>query len=195
MRYETDNDISLRLKHSVVMYNKAPVQVMDVVDKGVVVVQGLITGDVERVDVNLLDLQPSHAPLGYVVHPSGVYLAMRKPVRKFKQGLTQENLIIRKVLEEKRGEPRMPERSLRFNSPEIGRTMLGMYDSVGEAFQQVRKGKSKLVPFHRDWAVADYDDELSLVYRGEVVGFVGDASVKLLPERFYLKEGLELCLK
>lgn len=80
-------------------------------------------------------------------------------------------------------------------SKSVAKTIVGDFPDIGEAFQAVRSGASKIVPFHREWAVADKEDELCLMYRGDVVGYVGDQSVKLMPERFYLQEVLALCLK
>ena len=190
MRYESEQDVSLRLRHSVVMYDSRPVIVLEALTKDSVRIHDILSERSQDVPVEALDLNPSHAPLGYVEVEGAVYLAVRKPVRRFKQGLTAENLVVKPVLSR-----RERVRDVSFQSRPIARTILGQYKSVGEAFQMVRSGASKIVPFHRDWAVADHDDELSLVYRGEVVGYVGDVSVTLLPERFYLKESLELCLK
>ncbi len=193
MRYESTRDVELRLRHSVVLFERKPVIVMDVQDVENVVVQDILSGDDKRAKVAELDLQPSHAPLGYVMTPHGVYMAMRKPVRKYKQGLTQDNLIVKGVLQ-KRGED-VPRRPVHFSSIELAKTMIGDFPDIGKAFQAVRSGDKKIVPFSRDWAVADHEDDLSIVFRGEVVGYATDNSVKLLPERFYLKESLELCLK
>lgn len=193
MRYESTRDVELRLRHSVVLFESKPVIVMDVQDVENVVVQDILSGDVKRVKVAELDLQPSHAPLGYVMTQHGVYMAMRKPVRKFKQGLTQDNLIVKGVLQ-KRGED-VPRRAVHFSSIELAKTMIGDFPDIGKAFKMVRRGDARIVPFSRDWAVADHEDDLSIVFRGEVVGYATDNSVKLLPERFYLKESLELCLK
>lgn len=192
MRYESTRDVELRLRHSVVLFERKPVIVMDVQDVENVVVQDILSGDDKRAKVAELDLQPSHAPLGYVMTPHGVYMAMRKPVRKYKQGLTQDNLIVKGVLQ-KRGED-VPRRPVHFSSIELAKTMIGDFPDIGKAFQAVRSGDKKIVPFSRDWAVADHEDDLSIVFRGEVVGYATDNSVKLLPERFYLRESLELVL-
>lgn len=190
MRYETEQDVKARLYHTVVMHNKRPAVVIGTEGKDSVVLQDLITEKLTKAELSEVDLEPSHAPLGYVIDGGEVYLAMRKPARRYKQGLTGENLVVKTFLQ-KEG---MPQRA-RFNyaSKAIGRTILGEYPSVEESFQKAR-ATGKIVPYHRDWAVGTYDDELSIIFRGEVVGFVLDNSVKLLPERFYLKESLEASL-
>lgn len=191
MRYESEADVKTRLYNTVVVHNKRPCLVVGVEDKNTVVVQDLETERHSNAKVAELDLDPSHAPLGYVMHGAEVYIAMRKPTRRYKQGLSGENLVVRPVLEDGR-EGRLGR--LHFASKAIGKTMLGEFPDVGTAFQKARSGEARIVPFHRDWAVGTHDYELSLVFRGEVVGYVLDESVKLLPERFYLKESLEVAL-
>lgn len=193
MRYESTRDVELRLRHSVVMYQGRPVMVMNVEDINSVIVEDILEGEAKRVKVSDLDLQPASAPLGYVLAGDNVFMAMRKPVRKFKQGLTQENMIVRPVSFKRRDEP-LRGRGVHFGSKEVAKTMIGDFPDIGKAFQDVRSGRMSIVPFSRDWAVADVEDDLSIVFRGEVVGYATDNSVKLLPERFYLKESLEICL-
>ncbi len=193
MRYESTRDVELRLRHSVVMYQGRPVMVMQVEDIDQVVVEDILQGESKRVKVSELDLQPSSAPLGYIIHEQGVFMAMRKPVRKFKQGLTQENMIVKPVTLGRRTEA-LRRSPIHFGGKEIARTMIGSFPDIGKAFQDVRSGRKEIVPFSRDWAVADHEGDLSIAFRGEVVGYATDNSVKLLPERFYLKESLELCL-
>lgn len=191
MRYESEQDVKTRLGNSVVMHNGRPVYVIGTESKEVVIVQDLETEKHSKVKVAALDLDPSHAPLGYVTDDYGdVYVAMRKPARRYKQGLTGENLVLKSVLKDDGARRRM----IHFASKNIGRTMLGKFEDVGDAFQKTRSGEVKVSPFHRDWAVGVDEGELALLFRGNVVGFVLDTSVKLLPECFYLKESLEVAL-
>ncbi len=191
MRYESEGDVKTRLHNTVVVSAGRPCLVISVENRHEVIVQDLEDGNHSRVKVVDLDLDPSHAPLGYVINDGDVLIAMRKPTRRYKQGLSGENLVVQPVLE-KAAERRLGR--LHYASKSIGRTMLGKYPSIEEAFQKTRKGQARIVPFNRDWAVANHEDELCLVFRGEVVGYVLDESVKLLPERFYLKESLEVAL-
>lgn len=201
MRYESDRDIELRLKGSVVMYDKRPVLIADVLGNGIVRAVDILADEGKTVKVVDLDLSPSSAKLGYVIGEGGeLYYASRRPARKFKQGLTRENLFTFEAMNKPNdkdmaalirqgGRPH-------FNpgSTHVARTIMGQYPSLEKAFTDVRAGKRKAMPFSREWAVADKDHELCLLFRGDVVGYVGDNSVKLLPEYFYLKESLQLCL-
>jgi hypothetical protein len=190
--YESTDDVRLRLQRSIVAYKGAPVHVDEALSKTVVQVTSILTGDTFKALVKDLDLRPSSLPLGYVTVEDKVYLTSRKPCRKYKQGLTQENFHYREVLGKAGLAPRG---GLSVTNRAVARTMTGVFADIGEAFSDVRKGVKKVVPFSREWAVADCEDELCLMYRGEVVGYAGDVSVRLLPERYYLKESLELCLK
>ena len=196
MRYESERDVELRLRNSVVMFNQRPVLVQSVENQHRVIVEDLLSGRAERADVVALDLSPESAKLGYVIGEGGeVYFSMRKPTRKYKQGLTAENFLAFKALNKPSDRELVRARTeLHPFSKHVARTILGQFPDMGEAFQKVREGRSLIVPFHREWAVAEKDEETCLLYRGDVVGYVGDRSVKLLPDRFYLKEVLELCL-
>lgn len=202
MRYESDKDIELRLNGSVVMYNKRPVLVQGVLGNGIVRITDTINDQSGDVKVTELDLNPSSMKLGYVLAEGKLFFAQRRPVRKFKQGLTRENLFVFDALDKPndkdmigimRGGGGRPH--IHPGSASFARAILGEYPDVGTAFTKVREGKAKALPFSREWAVADKDDELCLLFRGDVVGYVGKDSVKLNREHFYLKESLELCLK
>ncbi|QXG07603.1 hypothetical protein [Erwinia phage Pecta] len=202
MDYESADDVRLRLVGSIVKYNGVPVKVEEVVDKNVVMVTDLTTGKTSTIKWKELDLTPSALPLGYVqVDNDTVVLATRRPVRRYKQGLTNDNLHAVLVMQQpRRGRGEAP-RGGRGNYPlnpandAVVKTMMGKFTDIGQAFQKVRSGASTIQAFSKDWAVGTDDGELCVVYRGEVVGFVTDTTLVLRPDRTYLKESLELCLK
>lgn len=185
MYYESANDVQLRLRHSVVRFGGQPVVVEEVGGKEMVGITNILTGERLTANVSKLDLTP--VPLGYMLHGKSLYYVMRKPTRKYKQGLCGENVMFKLVSGD--------EVPVSYCGKSIGKTIAGDYPSIEEAFNLVRKGKAKAIPFSREWAVAEREDELCILYRGETVGFVGDTFVSILPERAYLKESLELCLK
>lgn len=194
MRYESAEDVKLRLHRSIVGLKGQPVHVDEVLSRTMVQVSYILTGDTERVEVKDLDLSPRSLPLGYVSVDDRVFLTSRKPCRRYKQGLTMENFHVKEVLTKPAGRIARPRPDLSPTNRAVARTMVGQFCDVGSAFQLVRTGTSRIVPFNREWAVADSDGELCVLYRGETVGYVTASSVKLLPERAYLKESLELCL-
>lgn len=196
MYYESERDVELRLRNSVVMLKQRPVVVQAVENVSTVIVEDMLTGRSSRVAVDSLDLSPESAKLGYVITDDRVYFSMRKPTRRYKQGLTTENFFAFNALEKPSDKQLAQIRTeLHPFSKNVAKTILGVFPDIGEAFNSVRKGEKRIVPFHREWAVADKEDELCLLYRGDIVGYVGDQSVKLSPNNFYLKEVLELCLK
>lgn len=193
MKYESVRDIELRLKHTLVMHKKRPCVVIDVRGENSVVVQDTLTGRSSETTLEELDLEPANAPLGYVIgEDEQVYVAMRKPARKFKQGLSQDTLHIKPVLQG-RSEGRLG-RPVSYGSKQLARTILGQFPSIGDAFQAVWRGDKKVVPFSREWAVAETEGDVCIVFRGEVVGYCKDNAACLLPEKFYLKESLEVAL-
>ena len=192
MKYESVDDVKLRLHRSVVGYKGHPVHVDEVAGINDVIVTNLVSGGSERAKVSDLDLDPSHLPLGYVMADDRVFLTSRKPCRKYKQGLTNENFHAKEVLQEREREGRL---NLSVTSRYVAKTMMGEFPDIGTAFQLVRTGQKRIVPFNREWAVADTEGDICVVYRGEVVGYAGNTSVLLLPERAYLKESFELCIK
>lgn len=208
MNYESQDDVRLRLGGSVVAYQGHPVKVEDVVDRQRVLVTDLVTGNTNTVKWQDLNLEPSALPLGYVqVDDDTLALVTRRPCRRYKQGLTVENIHAVRVLGRRRGRPE-PEQAPR-GAPAGGRgdiaiaptqrqlvnTMMGKFTEIGTAFQKVRSEAARVQAFSKDWAVGREDGDLCIIYRGEVVGFATDNSIRLKPERSYLKESLELCLK
>lgn len=219
MKYESADDVRLRLSGTVVAYQGKPVQVGDVVDKNSVSIQYLQGGNTAVVKWADLDLEPSSLPLGYVqVDDNTLVLCSRRPTRRYKQGLTMENLHAMRVLKPQRGrrggreehapmaEPAPRRATVRHpaggrgdypmspTSDALVKTMMGRFTEVSTAFQKVRTGRAEVQAFSKDWAVGKDDGEMCLVFRGEVVGFVTDTTVRLKPERGYLKESLQLCL-
>lgn len=180
MYYESEEDVRLRLSKSVVRLGEQPVYVEGTLSKDRVVICLLEEGDRKECDIKDLNLLP--VPLGYIQTRAGAVYASRRPVRRYKQGLNDENMVALDVFT--KAPVRLP-----VTSKEVCRTILGKYPPVGEAFQQVREGKL-IVPFSREWAVANYKEELCVMYKGNVVGYVGDDNVMLSPDKYFLKESL-----
>lgn len=193
MYYESADDVRLRLQRCIVCHKGVAVMVDDVVDKKTVKVTSLLSREEYHVKWEELDLRPSSLPLGYVqIDNNTLGLASRKPARKYKQGLTQENISISRVLVKRGQEERI---NVPITSKQMLRTLHGKFPDIGDAFQRVRDGSCSIQAFHKDWAVASDEGDLCLVHRGEIVAYATDNTVKLLPERVYLKEVLEACLK
>lgn len=182
MRYETVADVKLRLNASVVRVKERPVLVLDANDNGTVSVYVIDTGD--RIYVKVKDLELKPVPLGYVnSREAGLIYCMRKPTRRYKQGLTNENLVATDVYSGQ-------EIRINLKSEELSYTIQGKFPSIEECFTKVREGVTKALAFTREWAVAHIKDELSILYKGSVVGYVGDNAIMLNPDKYFLKESL-----
>lgn len=172
-------DLGMRLKDSVVMFNKRPVYV-DVIEGTTLGVQDLLSG--EQIAVNLphdsLDIRP--VPLGYINTERGTYYAARVPVRRYKQGLNTSNLRLHN-----NGSVRI---SSLLTSKALGRCIMGSYPSFSVALRNALEGKPRA--WARRWAV--YGDDVS--YRGRRVGHVSNRSVVLDGSYLFLKEELEASL-
>lgn len=181
MRYESTDDVKLRLGSSLVRkMDGSPVYVQGVESRNEVVVHNCHSGRKERLSVEELDLTP--VPLGYVESDGEVMYVTRKPTRRYKQGLTTENMVVRDVM--RNSFTRLP-----VNDKGLCKAIMNNYPKVEEAFQECRAGK-RIVPFSREWAVANYKDDLCVMHKGIVVGYVGDDNVMLSPDKYFLKESL-----
>lgn len=180
MRYESEADVKLRLGNSLVRKGATPVYIKGVESINKVIVYDPIKRETDYAKVSDLNLTP--VPLGYVESAGDVLYVTRKPTRKYKQGLTQENMVAKDVLSGRLV-------ALRIDDKGLSKAILGQYPSIEEAFQQCREG-SGIVPFSREWAVANYKEELCVMHKGGVVGYVGDDNIMLSPDKYFLKESL-----
>lgn len=179
MLYESAADISQRLSGSVVRYKGEPVYINEAMGLKYVLITHLETDENENVLYTTLDLTP--VPLGNVFVDGNVAYVQRKPARKWKQGLSNDNMNVKSF---------QPVRVLRNISKPVIKAIKGEYPSVEGAFQKVRNGEYMGCPFSREWAVIMHDGDLSIVHRGEIVGYVTDKTIRLLPEKHYLQESL-----
>ena len=181
MRYESEADVKLRLHSSLVRkLDGVPVYVQAVESRNEVVVHNCQSGRKERITIDQLNLTP--VPLGYVESDDEVFYVTRKPTRRYKQGLTTENMVVKDVM-------RNSFTRLSVNDKGLCKAIMGNYPAVEEAFQECRAGK-RIVPFSREWAVANYKEDLCVMHKGVVVGYVGDDNVMLSPDKYFLKESL-----
>lgn len=180
MRYESEADVKLRLGSSLVRKGETPVYIKGVESINKVIVYDPIKRETDFAKVSDLNLTP--VPLGYVERDGEVLYVTRKPTRKYKQGLTQENMVAKDVLSGRLVALRIDDRGL-------SKAILGQYPSIEQSFQQCRDG-ADIVPFSREWAVANYKGELCVMHKGSVVGYVGDDNVMLSPDKYFLKESL-----
>ena len=184
-------DLGLRLRNSIVMYKSKPV---------IITAIGMTqdsdpcleaTGEEGEIKIPLpsrhLDVRPF--PLGYLPKTKSFIsdsFAARLPVRRYKQGLDEENLIM----------PNNPMRPIEaWGKSELG--MLGncidnRYPSLKEALTAVEQYTGVVKSFARKWAVSSKKDgNTLLIYRGREIGYIRDGQPVLQEEYSYLKEALD----
>ena len=190
MRYETANDANSRLANTLVSLKTGePFYIVGCGTATSAVGKNLVTKKKETRSLDEVNLVP--VKLGYVFTGETVAYVMRKPTRKYQQGLNRHNIVV-STLKKGEGEkaPR-PRYEFDLAGQEICQTILGKYPDVGTAFQKVRSGEREAMAFSREWAVGTDGVDTIVYHKASVVGFVTNTSVKLLPEYAFLKESLE----
>lgn len=190
MRYETANDANSRLANTLVSLKTGePFYIMGCETATSAVGKNLVTKKKETRSLDEVNLVP--VKLGYVFTGETVAYVMRKPTRKYQQGLNRHNIVVSTLKkDEGEGRPR-PRYEFDLAGQEICQTILGKYPDVGTAFQKVRSGEKEAMAFSREWAVGTDGVDIIVYHKASVVGFVTNTSVKLLPEYAFLKESLE----
>lgn len=208
--YETVEEATMRLSHTVVMYDGEPVYVSNVARVGpddpkedvfrVFVSPLPYTGDeanVQRKFISSKKFDLKTIPLGFMNRNNTVYLLSRNPARQYKQGLSGNSLLC---------VPLIPGIGGGFGFGRLIQdtafvdTIKGIYPSFEEALAELDKGKKTAVAFARQFAVSQEDpakvDEVFegmryLWYRTNKIGVVfGPNEIKLAKNALCFKEPL-----
>lgn len=182
---------STRIRNTLVRYGVNPFYVLNVKRKpkgsgGVAF--GINTYTKEEKKILLEDLNLTPVPLGYVNFTQGVILAQRTPSRYWKQGLDRTNL--------------RHSFNIAIDSIPLAKTILGLYPTHFEVFEEVVNGEVVERAFSRDFSFSFVEEEnkemkVNLKYREKLVGKVscnnGGKNVNFfLNEKFsFLGEVLE----
>lgn len=181
---------STRLRSSVVLYGKEPVLLGDIDGKGYVFVEYLVTGMVDRVPLDNLNLTP--VELGYVNdignRDKAVY-CFRDPARLYKQGLTKENF------------RRNDKMRSSFKCATVGRTIKNIFPKISSCIEYLLNDELDKIAFSRDFALEKYKEDILLIYRDTIVGVVlwnsiaNNINYKLNIGYEFLQEVLEEAIK
>ena len=167
-----------RLESTLVRVGEEPFYVHQIKTLGPsMIAEGLFyhSGEVKTVKLSSINIEP--VPLGYVNYGAHCYFIMRKPARKWKQGLCFGNIAF------------VGAQGFReFPINEMRNTIKNIYPTFNEATRLV-KGEHKSVAFSRDFAVTRNNEVL---YRGRQVG-VWDKLINLNDKYKYLSEYVEEC--
>lgn len=171
--YKEPSYAKQRLLETIVRVNGKAVVVKDISSVGVLYKE-LVTGATNSCTYNELDINP--VPLGnYNGYISCLYIT-RLPMREdWKQGARYNNL------RDSYGN------SIDFNWTSLGRTIEGIYPSISDCLNRIKKGKASSIAFSRNFAI---NSEYSLLYKMNwTVGKVEGVDKYSLFDKFlYLKE-------
>ncbi len=165
-----------RLSDSIVIANNSPVFVLQVRMDGTATILDLEKGEEAIIPANLLEFD--NLCTGFCNNNGRVYSVMRKPVRRWKQGLRGDNTLITSI---------EVGRVVPFNSRIVAKSLLSDYPTFKEALECL--GKKRSVAWGKEWALTG-DGKVHNFLSG-IVGEIVDGAVKLLPNKQYLKEDLE----
>lgn len=175
---------STRLSGTIIRHDGWPVYVHKVFyDTGCAKIYNILKDDYEVVPLSECDLSP--VPLGFVNTDLQHFYARRSPCRFYKQGLTQNVLVVKNYMS--------------FNSPVIAKTIKGLYPSILECAEYIANEECVSKAFSRKFGLLKHKKKgaFKLEYIDRKVGEVainqGANSFNLhLDEQYeYLKETLE----
>lgn len=156
--YQSLGDAQQRLKNTVVMFKCQPVFIQEVLSLREMMVRDIMTGKDEVVGWSPSDF--TRPVLGYINLEGRAYYVSRKPCRRVRQGLCQENI----------GTHRGGLTSQLLRSKPFARMLIGDYPSFKSAVTNTIVEQSvREVAFSRDFAV---DHEGDLMYSGSPCGKV-----------------------
>lgn len=173
----------MRLSRSILRYKGHPILLGDVRDNYSCSFTYLMTGRESTIkdvrDCPEVSFEP--VPLGFCQVGGYARYLMRKPRRRYKQGLNEESLYAEG--------PQLPSLSNEEFRKSLGRAIRGRHMSITDAIAAVEKETFVSAPFHRDWAVYKEGDDLFVLYRYYgAVGKIVDGNVVINSNYQYLQE-------
>jgi hypothetical protein len=183
------NDLGMRLSKTLIRFKGQPFYVDNIGHDRKYLLNGMftMTGKVASIELPCKDIDLRPVPLGYAnFNGTAVYLS-RIPVRRYKQGLSHENISVNgPLLQGKRDI---------LTTREVAACVNGAYPKLDAAMRAIDNGAGS-VAFHRQWAVHSYlPGRYKLQYRGRTVGELRDAEMQLNEGSEYLKELLQTVLE
>lgn len=182
MVYASDRDAAMRLDNTVVNYKGVPVYVLSA-KKGRTLICDMDGGRERQVKTENLDITP--VKIGNVQIGGRHVYVQRSPIRRWKQGLHRESLIVGRMPFEQDIVPR-----LNLMSVEVLNAIIGNFGDVKENMSKVIKGQFESCALNRHWAVANVKGVPRLMYKDKMVGFVEGEEIIISKKWFFLKEDL-----
>lgn len=181
-KFLTDNDAVMRLNNSVVKHNGIPVYITSAAKRNCMCID-LTTGEDIVVPTKDLDLMP--VSIGNIQVGNSFIYCQRMPTRRFKQGLSSENL-------QSKDTPWVVQNVRNIlKSKNIADTILNNFDSVSYAIDKVIKDRTHVsVAFSLRWGIGMVKGVPRLFYKGDEVGVFDNGDIHLFRKYVFLKEDL-----
>lgn len=163
----TVKDLEMIFGKSLVMFNKEPHYVMGIPDPDTLTIKCVSSGKVidTLVSNKLFDFKP--VKLGMCNEGREAYYVSRKPIRQFKQGLTEESINIIPLSPNARSE------SSRLISKFVSKGLVACikneYPSHEECFKKIENDEVDSIAFSKVFAInKDYE----VFYKNDIVGVI-----------------------
>jgi hypothetical protein len=173
-------DVSLRLRHSVVMHEGVPMYIRDC-DESNSIASPVCGGDAVRISNKDIDLTP--LTIGNVQVGNYYVSTSRAPSRQVKQGLSTNNLKVREMPWEHDGR-------VEVNSHMVGNAIINRYPSYLECVRSVTNGAYISRAFSKEWGIGLDEDIVKIFYKNTPVGVPFEEDLTIFRKYHYLKEKL-----
>lgn len=155
---------------SVCIYKNKPYYIHDISPKHQALCTNLMTQEQEKLPISEDTFTAPTQRLGYVNIHGGLLHTSRKPIRRYKAGISKENFVIKTghtgFLH---GSGHAKDVLNTLSCVELSNCILGKYPKFKEAMERVLGGVEQGVAFDRQFAV---DKNLQIAYKNSIVGTV-----------------------
>lgn len=181
-------DLNMMLARTVVMFNKWPVFISEILKDRQAVCFSLATSKQKKVSIDNPCFDFTPVPLGFVNSETTAVYVSRRGVRRMKQGLSRENILITQIGN------KIDDETLYFSVKDLTTkylvpTIKEIYPSLDQCLEAVSTD-ANIQAFHKSFAV---NKNFILIYKGKQVGLVDSDNGKLVfrADKTYLKTLLE----
>lgn len=153
--------------HSLILHRNKPCKVMDINDRGDVLLWDLNDQRSKKVKWDEKNFQAPTRRLGMVNINNTVVFANRIPVRKYWVGLHRNNIEVNSLLNEAYGDPTVAKEQVKLlQDKAVADALFNRYPSFEEAYETVSMWKMA-VAFDKQFAI---DTRKAIWYKRDIVG-------------------------
>jgi hypothetical protein len=181
-------DLRMMYQSSLVLWKGEPVYISEIDDYSKVKMYDLGTQKYKTVKWIPENFIPPSVRIGYINLGTNCVYAHRIPARRYKIGLSQDNVI--KIKQDHALSPAEEEEAdnilSRFKSSSLYNSLTGRYPSLEEAFEEAKENRG-FVAFDKQFAVGH---DRRVFYKGKAVGIYDEDGIKFLGKYSYLTKAL-----